>query len=227
MRHFIPVLAVTLLTTGSLSAQAIVGSWLATKAGKAKSAAILTFLSNGTYVMAEDGDRKLDPSGMDGMERGTYTWNPKTRAFSSKTLVDTTGEWGLSDGSIKSISVAGDTLEFAGIKLTRVTSTTNKLIGSWYLKKSGGYALATFLADGSYFMVQDGPRNGGGKTGLERGNYTWNTSTKDFTNKVLLDTNGTWGFSDITRREILISKNILTLHVTGEGSHTLKKVVAP
>lgn len=220
-------LALLLLATAPLHAQAIVGSWFIYNAGDSNGDAVLTFLANGTYVMAEDGDRSLDSSGKDGMERGTYKWNPTTNAFSSKTLVDTTGDWGLSDGSIKSISVSGNTLTMAGFKLKRVTSTTSKLIGSWYLKEGGGYAVVTFLSDGSYFMTQDGKAVFDGKTGLERGTYTWNPTTKVFRPKVLMDTNGTWGFSDMVKGTILISKNTLTIKAPGDGSFTLARVIAP
>ncbi|MFZ4595704.1 MAG: ELWxxDGT repeat protein, partial [Verrucomicrobiaceae bacterium] len=73
----------------------IVGSWLIRHAGQAESDAVITFLANGSYFMAEDGNSILDPTGQDGMERGTYTWNQATGAFSSTTAVDTSGEWGL------------------------------------------------------------------------------------------------------------------------------------
>jgi hypothetical protein len=225
MKKIIPLLMV--LAAGPLSAQAIVGSWLVKGAGEARSTAILTFLPNGVYVMAEDGDSKLDPSGKDGIERGTYKWNAKTNAFSSKTLVDTSGEWGLSDGSIKSVSVAGNTLTLGGIRFTKVTSKSDKLIGSWFIKDGTGYAVATFLADGSYFMVQDKKASGGGRTGLERGTYKWNSSNKSFTRKVSVDTNGTWGFSDEFKRTLLVSGNRLTLNVIGEGKFTLSRVIAP
>lgn len=227
LKKIIPLLTLLFLATAPLHAQAIVGSWFIKGAGEAKSAVVLTFLANGTYLMAEDGDRSQDPSGKDGMERGTYKWNPATNVFSSKTLVDTTGEWGLSDGSLDSISVSGNTLTLAGLKFKRVTSTTSKLVGSWYLKEGSGYAVITFLADGSYFMAQDGKAEFGGRTGIERGTYAWNTSTKSLTRKVYLDTNGTWGLSDNLRRTVLISGNKLTLKVVGEGTFTLSKVVAP
>lgn len=220
-------LALFVLATAPLHAQAIVGSWFIRDAGESKGDAVLTFLANGTYLMAEDGNRTLDPSGKDGMERGTYTWNPKTNAFSSKTLVDTTGEWGLSDGSIRKISVSGNTLTLAGLKLKRITSATNTLVGTWYLKEGRGYAAVTFLTSGEYFMVQDGKAGFGGKTGVERGTYQWNPTTKAFTSKVRLDTNGTWGFSDNHKRTITLSGNRLTMKVSGEGKFTLSRVVAP
>jgi hypothetical protein len=221
------ILLLSILASGPLGAQAIVGSWYVKGAGKSKSDAVLTFLSNGIYVMAEDGNPKLDPSGKDGMERGTYKWNPKTRAFSSKTLVDTTGEWGLSDGGVRSVTVSGNTLTLGGIRFARITSKSDKLAGSWFLKEGTGYAVATFLSDGSYFMVQDKNASGGGRSGLERGTYKWNSSTKSFTRKVSVDTNGTWGFSDNLKRTILVSGNKLTLGVAGEGKFTLSRVVAP
>lgn len=213
-----------------LAAQSIVGSWFIHRGPASQSDAVLSFLPNGTYVMAEDGDRDIDPSGMDGMERGTYKWDAATKAFSSKTLVDTTGEWGLSHANIKSISVTAEQITLGGaggVVLAKITSPTKKLVGSWYLKEGGGYAVATFLADGSYFMVQDGMPTGGGKTGIERGTYQWNTSTKAFTRKVLLDTNGTWGFSDNSKATILISGNRLTLKPVGGGNFTLSRVIAP
>lgn len=213
-----------------LEAQSIVGSWVIKSAGEAKSDAVLTFLADGTYTMAEDGNSKLDPSGMDGMERGTYKWNPTTQAFSVKTLVDTSGQWGFSNAKFKTATVTGTKLVVADdsgrFSLKRVLGSS-KIVGSWYVKSGRDYAVATFLSDGSYFMVQDGPSGGGSQTGVERGTYTWNSQSKIFTRKVLVDTNGSWGFSDDVSRKISISGNILTLIVPGEGKFTLARVIEP
>jgi hypothetical protein len=213
-----------------LEAQSIVGSWVIKSAGEAKSDAVLTFLADGTYTMAEDGNSKLDPSGMDGMERGTYKWNPTTQAFSVKTLVDTTGEWGFSNAEFNTASISGTKLTIADnsgrFTLQKVTGSS-KLVGSWYFKKANGYALCTFLSDGTYFHVEDGKAKGGGRRGMERGTSTWNPTTKVFTRKVLVDTNGTWGFSDDTDRKISISGNKLTMTVAGEGKFTLSRVIEP
>jgi hypothetical protein len=223
------VLAAAMAT--NVHAQSIVGAWLIRDAGEAKSDAVITFLANGTYTMAEDGNSMADSSGKDGMERGTYRWNPATGDFSSKTLVDTTGEWGLSNSGFDSASVSANKLTLVAddgsFSFSRVTSKSSTIVGSWFLKENNGYAVATFLADGTYFMVQDGPRGKGGKTGLEFGTYKWNPSTKAFTRKVLLDTNGTWGFSDAGKRSIEIAGNKLTMTVQGEGKFTLSRVVAP
>jgi hypothetical protein len=76
-------------------------------------------------------------------------------------------------------------------------------------------------------MVQDGPRGRGGKTGMEFGTYKWNPITQSFTRKILLDSNGTWGFSDPGKRSIEISGNKMTMTVQGEGKFTVSRVVAP
>ncbi len=230
MKTLAIALSLTAFAASHLAAQSIVGSWFITRAGQAKSDAVLTFLANGTYVMAEDGNSKLDPSGRDGMERGTYKWNTTTKAFSVKTLVDTTGEWGLSDADFKSATISGTKLTITddggSFTLKRVAGA-GKLVGSWYLKEGKGYAVATFLSDGTYFMVQDGKAGSGGRTGVERGTYQWNAKTKAFTRKVQLDTNGTWGFSDNLRRTLTLSGNRITLDVESEGKYTASKVAAP
>jgi len=61
---------------------------------------VTVFLPNGYYVMAVDGDSDPvtgNPSGRDGMEWGTYSWSPLTGAFFASPLVDTNGQWGLSN----------------------------------------------------------------------------------------------------------------------------------
>jgi hypothetical protein len=222
------VLSLSIGMASLMNAQPIIGAWQIRNAGEAKSDAVITFLANGIYTMAEDGDSKADPNGKDGMERGTYRWNATTDEFSAKTLVDTSGEWGLSHTEFKGVSVTPTKLTLSAsdgeFELTRVTS--KGIVGSWYIKEGKGYAVATFLADGSYFMVQDGQAGKGGKTGVERGTYKWNPITRSFTRKILVDTNGTWGFSDARKRSVTISGNKLTMTVAGEGKFTLQRVIA-
>jgi hypothetical protein len=108
------LVAISLLGSLPTHASPIVGGWYGTHLGQADSTAVITFLADGSYWMAEDGSSVLDPSGQDGMERGTYTWNPLTSAFSSTTLVDTSGQWGLSHSGLTSIGISGDTMTIAG-----------------------------------------------------------------------------------------------------------------
>lgn len=226
MKNILSLLTLAALS-GTLSAKPIVGTWFAKNTGESKSTIVLTFLANGTYLLAEDGNSKKDPSGQDGMERGTYKWNASTKAFSSKTLVDTNGKWGLSSGGIKSVSVSGKSLVLGGVKFKKIESTGNKLPGTWFLKTGDGYAAVTFLADGTYFMIQDGKGSSEEKSGVERGTYKWKASNKRLTTKVQVDTNGGWGFSNDYRRTVTVSKNRLTLKEAGVGTYTLSRVVTP
>lgn len=77
-----------------------------------------------------------------------------------------------------------------------------------------------------YLIVEDGETDRGGNTGVERGTYNWSPFTKSFTRKLLIDTNGTWGFSDNRKRSITIKGNKLSLTVQGEGKFTLTRVVS-
>lgn len=227
VKRLLPCLTFTILTASPLTAQSIVGSWFMARNSEIPNDAVVTFLANGTYLMAEDGPR--DREGMSGMERGTYQWNPSTKAFSSKVQVDTTARWGLSDGHIKSITVSGNMLTSkseSALKFKKIASPKSKLVGSWFFKKSDGYAMITFLANGDYFMAEDGNGGDGGRTGMERGTYKWDESTGKLTNKVRVDTNGTWGLSDHLARKVIISGRTLSLKVAGEGTYKLKKVVA-
>lgn len=223
------ILLAAMFMAAPSSAQSIVGSWATKNAGQAKSAAVITFLADGTYTMAEDGDRKADPNGRDGMERGTYQWNESKGRLTTKTLVDTTREWGLSHTKFKKVTITGNkmtaVLDDARLVLNRVTTKANPIVGGWYLKTGAkSYAVVTFLADGSYFMVEDGKPSGGGRTGMERGTYKWNPLTKSFSCKVTVDTNGTWGFSDQRKTSVSVSGNKLTL--TDGEKFVLKRVVS-
>jgi len=92
-----------LVGTRVTGASPIVGGWSYGDAHIADSSAVIVFLPNGVYFMAEDGDSTPatgDPSGHDGIEIGTYSWNPTTGIVTSsrtpEPYIDTTGEWGLS-----------------------------------------------------------------------------------------------------------------------------------
>jgi hypothetical protein len=65
----------------------ILGSWVAQNIGAANATFVLTFLPDGTYFIAANGDELTDPSGQDGYEKGTYTWNGATGAITTSILV--------------------------------------------------------------------------------------------------------------------------------------------
>lgn len=182
---------------------------------------VIVFLPNGDYFFAQDGDINIDPNGQDGMERGTYTWEPGTGDFFITTLVNTSGEWGFSDGisGMEGIKAFVDdtslTLRFLDegeeegeeFTLARVIETSdNPLVGGWWatdlgggeLHLAGGTAVIVFLEDGNFYMIQDGDSDAdpSGQDGMERGTYTWNETTGSISVSLFVDTNGEWGFSD-------------------------------
>jgi hypothetical protein len=92
-----------LVGTRVTGASPIVGAWSFGDAHIADGSAVIIFLPNGVYFMAQDGDSTPgtgDPSGHDGIEIGTYSWNPATGVLTSSRTpapyIDTNGEWGLS-----------------------------------------------------------------------------------------------------------------------------------
>jgi hypothetical protein len=91
----------------------IVGSWKHMLPRGGHSSVVVTFFESGTYMMAEDGNPNVDPSGNDGMEKGTYTWNSGTGAFTATATVDTNGQWGFS-GSNTTLTVVGNELHENG-----------------------------------------------------------------------------------------------------------------
>lgn len=86
------------ITELNQSFPSIVGSWSSEKNLTSSKLVVITFLANGTYVFADNGNTTSnDPSGQPGIEVGTYTYNPKTGIFSSTCpTINTDLEWGLS-----------------------------------------------------------------------------------------------------------------------------------
>ena len=199
--------AFTMSRVGSAT-NPLIGSWIADDGGEANSTVVITFFENGTFMLAEDGDSVADPSGQDGMERGTYTWDSVTGAFSigSKFLVNTNGEWGMSHSDFTNLRVDGDSLTMVEgedlVSWTRVTSNTNPLIGAWTASNSGesqSTMALTFLEDGTFMLAEDGDRtlDPSGRDGMERGTYVWDTETDTgpLSITTTVNTNGEWGFS--------------------------------
>ena len=74
----------------------LMGSWYVGGGTLAGGVATVTFLEDGSYYFMQDGDSNMDPTGTDGGERGTFTWDAASGAFSATPVVDTCGAWGLS-----------------------------------------------------------------------------------------------------------------------------------
>ncbi len=197
------------------STGSIVGSWNFGSTTGPNNLAVITFFNDGTYMLADDGDPVKDPTGQDGMERGTYEWSSTTGAFKSTTTVNTDGQWGLSapEPSNVCMEVIGNKLTFTDSNgsntATRIIDVANSIVGTWYNGDSrasvpDNLGVYTFFDDGTgtggtYTLEEDGPSGpsgGGGQDGMERGTYTYNTATKAFTSTCpSVDTNGEWGLS--------------------------------
>jgi hypothetical protein len=143
----------------------IVGAWSFGNPAVANDSGVVVFLPNGVYFEAEDGDSTPgtgDPSGHDGIEHGTYSWNATTGLMTSSRApapyVDTNGEWGLSHtGTQLTFHVSADGLTLNGstgpaesFSLARVGAASSTapdlnqhgLTGSWYEPATSGQGLA-------------------------------------------------------------------------------------
>ncbi|HQR09677.1 MAG TPA: hypothetical protein PLW68_00005, partial [Casimicrobiaceae bacterium] len=116
----------------SLPAQSIVGAWSGSD-NTTEGAYVIAFLNNGTYFHIQDALASDGPGGVDGYERGTYTWNPVTKAFTLTTLIDTNGDIGLS-------GVSG---------LSGITGTRLNDIVTLNLPGAGGGSYSAPLIEGS------------------------------------------------------------------------------
>lgn len=169
--------------------------------------ALLIFRHDGTYHMAQDS--ATEP----GMERGRFTWDKATSAFSAVTVVDTNGEGGLSHpNGATTLTITGNTLTYAvsgegSFTFSRVTNTASAIVGSWFVP--GENFTVTFLADGTYFQTEETSDPPYAHDGMERGTYSWNAATKILTASATTDTNGDVGLSGI--------REGLTLTISGNS----------
>ena len=102
-------------------ASPIVGAWRQGDWTTANNSGVVVFLPNGVYFEATD-TSTAEPGYLDGIEHGTYAWNPTTGVLTSSRTpppyVDTDGRSGLSDadgsGFTFTFSVSADGLTLTG-----------------------------------------------------------------------------------------------------------------
>jgi len=234
--------SVVKIPTSTGETKSIVGSWYMGDASKTDDIVVLTFFANGSYVFLQDG---IVPDGdclvedcHDGMERGSYSWDSKTGAFSINALNDTNGEWGFSHlTDTLTVSVAGDTLTMAEdsdtFSFKRVQYVQNSIVGSWYMgdaSKTDDIVVLTFFSNGSYSFLQDGVTPDGDCSaqdchdGIERGTYTWDSANGAFNVNVVTNTDGEWGFSDSPSLTVTVNNNVLTMK-EGSDTYTANRVM--
>lgn len=180
---------------------AILGSWFAqNQPGFGANFVVFTAMADGTYVISEDGSS--DPTGIDGMERGTYTYDPATGAFTGTIQRDTNGANGLAGppslGASLTMTVNGNTLTVNGGDIyTRVIDTAvpaNPAVGAWRFDNTdgvpGSLAVLTLFANGAFVLVTD--EVAPGSDGIERGSYSIANGDVTFTGTI--DTSINSGF---------------------------------
>jgi hypothetical protein len=92
----------------------IVGSWRGNPypdPSDALSLGVITFFSDGTYAIYEDGTVQ-DAFGGPGIEYGTYAWNSLTGSLTYNVTLDTSGDWGLSSAGAVTITISGNTMTY-------------------------------------------------------------------------------------------------------------------
>ncbi len=157
---------------------------------------VVVFGYDGTFYLVD-----ADPA-HPGMERGTFEWDNETGAFSVETVVDTNGDAGFSHpGAATTVTVSGNTLNDTvpgegTFTFSRVVNTASAIVGSW--TTPGENFSITFLSDLSYYHAQVANDVPFGYTGMERGTYTWNPTTKAFSATAAIDTNGDVGVDGTT-----------------------------
>ncbi len=208
----------------------IIGSWyLSDVDGQVT----VTFFSDGSYVLVEKG--VADSDGQSGMERGTFQLDTETGTLTASAQVDTNGEWGLSnprEGAF-GIEITNNQLTFIEgtdrYVATRVEHVENTIVGSWYYKgdtsEVNKLIVLTFLADGTYMMLEDGLNDQSGQDGIEVGTYTWNSETGALDCNINVDTNGEWGLSDVgTDISVTVQNDTLTFSIPNEDNMDFIKV---
>jgi len=176
----------------------LVGTWYA----EDQDGVVIVFIfPDGTYATAEDGQG--DGSGYPGLERGTYQWDPATGNLQHQALLDTNGDWGLSDSTGSRIQVNGDTFSYSDdtgeppMTFIRAVDATNPLVGGWVIATDVDFVAIAFSPDGFYILADDSEPelSVGPEDGVEGGTYTWDAATGNFSHTTLLNTDGEAGLS--------------------------------
>ena len=202
--------------------QSIVGSWYAANPGGGTDQIVFTFLSNGTFLVADKGTPGRDPSGTNGLEWGTYSWDSSSGALSFVFTINTDNAWGLSDAGFTGATVTGDILTLTGdagmMNVNRLLSAPNSIVGSWYAANPGGgtdQIVFSFLADGTYLIADKGTvaRDPTGTSGIEWGTYSWDPATGAAVITNIINTDLQWGFAvnpgDVTHGVLQVSGDTL------------------
>ena len=223
------------------SSTSIVGAWHVddTESG---SPAVVVFMADGTYYLINPTVTATEVNAAPGFERGLYTWDGTTGAFTVTTLNDTNGDAGLSDNNgmlNATVFVSGDTFSLTenGPAIgSRIKATGNtpqdSIIGAWVAgspARDDGSLVIVFDGTEAYYLGMDGP---GADDGIEYGTYQWNAGSGEFSVTTAVDTNPGSGpgsvESPITQALLLFSNRLgATYSNTSPEAFDLARVVDP
>lgn len=129
----------------------VVGGWIQGADSTAEGPfSAIAFLADNTYLHVRDGE--TDDTGHSGIERGTYSWNAATGAFSATAWIDDNGGWGLSAGRTNLV-VLGDSME--GFR--RITGSPRFDSNSLIRKPDGSFSTRILCKPGALLTVESSP----------------------------------------------------------------------
>jgi len=179
----------------------LTGSWV--KSNNEVNIVVTFDQQTSKYLLAQ-----YEPNGkQNGIEYGTYIWDPATGNFLVDIEIDTNGDWGFDNlAGPMNLQIINDsqlafTAEGEPLYLTNTRQAGNPISGGWtnglLMDQEKDSAFALTLLDNGYFMFAEATYNpdSEGGSGLEWGQYTWDSSSGAFDYTVLADTNGSWGLS--------------------------------
>jgi hypothetical protein len=204
----------------------IVGAWFMPDPTPDNNPAIFIFAADGTYYEIEANAPASEPSGANGFERGTYTWNGATSELRIVTRQDSDGDAGISglngvhgftytvvgDNAVATLPPGQCDGPPCSFPATRVTGAPGTIVGGWYggdARVDDSSVVVLFLANGDYYFAQDGEADPGGHDGIEKGTWAWNAATGDLVATTSVDTNGEWGLSH--------AAGLITLQLSPDG----------
>lgn len=209
------VLDTTSDNTSSTDSSSLVGTWIAQDFSQGIGSQSLTFNSDGSYI-SNDFVSNLLPGEINGTETGTYNWDSTTGVLSTQVVNDNNGTLGLNQGDANTITLNSDgSFLMAGggesHTFTKVNTSTQSIVGNWFIQEENNGTNTVYFSifeDGTYAWSEDVANAMTGESdGIERGTYTWDSTTGNFTTEVTSDENGKLAFSGTTSTQISTDSN--------------------
>lgn len=215
---------------------ALVGAWAPAGYTPGARSQVVVFMRDGRYAMTAV-DVPAGESGSNGMELGTYQWDPVSGRLVLDTRLDGNGDEGASGANDRSditLTLAGDTLTVTvpgddTVVLTRLPFDVDSFVGTWFMSDDANHLALTILPDGTYIEGELHLDGSNGLDGMERGTFAIDPSTGVITVTVTLDTNGEGGLSSPIgpNRAVLGPDGLTALGGDDTGLRPLDRIVDP